>query len=48
MTNEEILDAFCKSRGLTRTKGATRAYKSAGRKKAAAATLFREEELIEL
>lgn len=23
MTNEEILDAFCKSRGLTRTKGAT-------------------------
>lgn len=33
---------------LTLKKGARRADKSAGRKKAAEATLFREEELIEL
>ena len=33
---------------MTLKKGARRADKSAGRKKAAEATLFREEELIEL
>lgn len=33
---------------ITLKKGARRAYKSAGRKKADEATLLREEELIEL